>query len=181
MKAFNPTLGTRMHKMHIHEQAHADRQRLAKLIEGLSVAMLTQWHDGQLRSRPMTVLELDGEGHFWFLSHLPAQEPPVSDAAPQAVNLHFADERRSVYVSMSGHLVWTTDRAKIASLWTRFARPWFPDGPDTPGLAAVAFVPENAEYWDSPHSRVVRLFAMAASMVGGQPVGLGEHHHLRLG
>lgn len=169
-----------MHTMHIHEQTHADQKQLAELLDGLSVAMLTEWHDGQLRSRPMTALELDSEGHFWFLSHLPEQDPPASEAAPPVANLSFSDERKSTYVSLSGHLVWTTDRTRIESLWTRFARPWFPDGPQTPGLAALAFVPDSAEYWDSPNSRVVRLFAMAASVSSGKPVGLGDHGHMRL-
>lgn len=169
-----------MHKMHIHEQQRPEQKQLAEMLDGLSVAMLTEWHEGQLRSRPMTVLELDEEGHFWFLSHLPPQEPPASEAAPPVVNLNFSDERKATYVSMSGHLVWTTDRARIESLWTRFAKPWFPDGPDTPGLAAAAFVPDGAEYWDSPDSRVVRLFAMAASVSSGKPVGLGDHGHLRM-
>jgi hypothetical protein len=30
-------------------------------------------------------------------------------------------------------------------------------------------------YWDSPGSKVVRALAMAASVVAGKPVGLGEH------
>jgi general stress protein 26 len=169
-----------MHKMHIHDPARPELKQLADLLGGLSVAMLTEWHNGQLRSRPMAALELDSEGNFWFLAHQPAQEPPASEAAPQAVNLNFSDERKSTYVSMSGHLVWTTDRARIESLWTRFAKPWFPDGPDTPGLAALAFVPDNAEYWDSPSSSVVRLFAMAASIAGAKPVGLGQHGSMRL-
>lgn len=146
-----------MATMHVHEQQRPEQKQLAELLSGHAVAMLTEWHEGQLRSRPMTVLELDGEGHLWFLAHLPQTEPPVTEAAPSAVSLSFADERRSSYVSLSGHLVWTTDRARIESLWSRFARAWFPDGPDTPGLAAMAFVPDSADHWDSPHGRAVHL------------------------
>ena len=48
----------------------------------------------------------------------------------------------------------------------------------SPELTLLKFVPESAEYWDAPHSKMVRMFAMAASVVAGKPIGLGEHEKL---
>jgi hypothetical protein len=31
------------------------------------------------------------------------------------------------------------------------------------------------EYWDAPNSKVVRMVAMAASVVAGKPIGMGDH------
>ena len=31
------------------------------------------------------------------------------------------------------------------------------------------------EDWDAPNSKMVRMFAMAASVLAGQPIGLGDH------
>jgi hypothetical protein len=70
------------------------------------------------------------------------------------------------------------DRTHIQHLWTEFARPWFPDGPNTNYIALLKFIPETAEYWDAPHSKMIRLFAMAASIVSGKPVGIGVHDKL---
>jgi hypothetical protein len=39
-------------------------------------------------------------------------------------------------------------------------------------------VPDMAEYWDAPNSKMVRSFAMAASVLAGKPIGLGEHDTL---
>jgi hypothetical protein len=56
-----------------------------------------------------------------------------------------------------------------------FAKPWFPDGPDSNNLALLKFTPETAEHWDAPSSKMVRAFGMIASVIAGKPVALGEH------
>lgn len=67
------------------------------------------------------------------------------------------------------------DRERIESLWTEFARPWFPDGVDSFNLALLKLVPHRAEFWDAYHSKMVRLFARTASMAAARPIGMGEH------
>jgi hypothetical protein len=62
------------------------------------------------------------------------------------------------------------------NLWLN--RPWFPDGRTSNELALLKVVPSNAEYWDAPHSKMVRLFAMAVSVVAGKSIGMGEHEKL---
>jgi hypothetical protein len=78
-------------------------------------------------------------------------------------------------VSLSGRGEIDTDRGRIERLWTAFAKPWFPDGPDSPNLGLLKFVPETADYWDAPDSRMVRAFGVVASMVAGKPIAMGEH------
>lgn len=161
--------------MKISEQSTEELTQLAELIEGISVAMLTLPDaDGALKGRPMAPLEMDADGNIWFLTD---QRSLSLDANP-AVNLGFVDTGDSTYVSISGYCELQFDRAHIERLWTEFARPWFPDGADSSYIALLKFVPQSAEYWDSPHSRVVRMFAMAASIVTGKPVGLGVHDTL---
>jgi hypothetical protein len=53
--------------------------------------------------------------------------------------------------------------------------PGFLQGKDSPNLALLAFFPHTAEYWDAPNSKMVRMLAMAASVVAGKPVGMGDH------
>lgn len=40
--------------------------------------------------------------------------------------------------------------------------------------------PHTAELRDSPNSRMVRLFAMAASVVAAKPIGMGQHGRLEV-
>lgn len=161
--------------MKIQSQTSPERSRLAALIEPMTVAMLTTSDDnGALASRPMAPLELDAKGALWFFTDLcSAKVDQLS-----VVNLSFSDASRACYVSMSGHGEVHTDRAQIERLWTPFAKPWFPEGPKSTNLALLKIVPHSAEIWDAPNSKMLRLFALAASVVAGKRIGLGTHETL---
>lgn len=82
-------------------------------------------------------------------------------------------------VSLSGRGEVDTDRERIKRLWTPLAKPWFPEGPDSTNLALLKFVPDAADDWDGPSSRMVRAFGIIASAIAsaiaGKPVAMGEH------
>lgn len=162
--------------MKIKPQATGELTKLGELIEDMSVAMLTTFEDAEqaLMSRPMAPLELCEKGAIWFLTD------PNSNKVKhlQVMNLGFSNESESTYVSISGHGEIVTDRARIESLWTPFAKPWFPDGVSSSNLALLKFVPHSAEFWDAPNSKMVRMLAMAASIVAAKPIGMGDHGNL---
>ncbi len=161
--------------MKVQPQANPELTELAALIEPMSVAMMTTTDDdGALPSRPMSPLEMDGAGAIWFFTDL--RSAKVEHL--RVVNLALIDEARANYVSLSGRGEIHADRAHIERLWTPFAKPWFHDGPGSTNLALLKIVPDTAEVWDAPNSKMVRLFAMAASVVASKPVGLGTHASL---
>jgi general stress protein 26 len=161
--------------MKIHAQSSAALTQLGKLIEAMPIAMLTnQDSEGTLVSRPMSPLEMDVNGALWFFTDVNSSKVEQL----RKVNLSFADPARASYVSLAGHGVLEADPVHIKQLWSPFMKPWFPDGPDSVNLALLKVVPETAEYWDAPHSKMVRMAAMAASVVAGKPVGLGDHDTL---
>ena len=158
--------------MKTETQASADLSHIAQMIEGIAIAMLTTVEsDGALASRPMAPLEMDASGAFWFFTDLRSSKVDRL----QVANLTFTDTSRGTYVSMSGHGAIDTDRSHIERLWTPMAKPWFPDGPSSPSLALLKFVPNVADYWDASNSRMVRAFSMLASVITGKPVAMGEH------
>jgi general stress protein 26 len=157
--------------MKIATQTSAELTALAKLIENIPIAMLTTLDDGALASRPMTALEMDAQGALWFFTDVHSTKVDHL----RAVNLSFTDRYQGAYVSLSGHGEIDTDRARIHSLWSVFAKPWFPDGPDSSNLALLKFIPDRADYWDGPSSKMVRAFGAIASAIAGKPVALGEH------
>ena len=158
--------------MKIATQPSAELTHVAKLIEDIPVAMLTTLDaDGALASRPMTTLEMDAQGALWFF--VDVQSSKVDRL--RAINLSFTDRDQGAYVSLSGHGEIDSDRARIKSLWTAFAKPWFPNGPDSDNLALLKFVPDTADYWDGPSSKMVRAFGMIASVIAGKPMAMGEH------
>lgn len=122
-------------------------------------------------SRLMSLQEMCEEGAIWFLT-----DPNSSKVKHlQVLNLGFTIISNRNYVSIAGHGEIVTDRERIESLWTEFARTWFPDGIDSSNLALLKFVPHHAEFWDANHSKMVRLLATLASMAAARPIGMGEH------
>jgi general stress protein 26 len=153
-------------------QTSADLARVCDLIKDIRVAMLTTIDVQQdLISRPMTALEMDATGALWFFTDVRSTKV----AQLKKANLAFADPDHGTYVSLAGHGEISSDRTRIKALWTAFAKPWFPDGPDSENLGLLKFVPSAAEYWDAPSSKMVRMFALAASIVSGKAAGMGEH------
>lgn len=158
--------------MKIRPQTHPQLARLAELVEPMAVAMLTtRSPDDELTSRPMAPLEMDEAGHFWFFA---ARDSGVFDGRGP-VCLAFVDPAKSVYVSVGGDAALVEDRERMRALWTAMARPWFPEGPDAPDLALLCIRPTHADTWEGPHSKVLRILAMAASVAAARPIGLGDH------
>ena len=161
--------------MKTQTQNNAELIRLCEMIKNMPVAMLTTVDaSGALVGRPMSPLEMDGHGALWFFTDLRSEKIEQL----RTVNLSFADSSAATYVSVSGHGELHSDRARIEQLWTPFARPWFPEGADSFNLGLLKIVPNTAEYWDTPHSKMVRMFAMAASIVSGKPIAMGENETL---
>ena len=163
--------------MRTEPQPNEELARLCTLIEDMPVAMLTTYDgDAALVSRPMSALEMDCNGTLWFFTDRRSEKVEHLSV----VNLSFTDARRATYVSVSGRAELDGDRTRMARLWTAYSRPWFPDGPHSLNLVLLKFTPDKAEYWDAPSSKMTRMFALAASMVAGKPVGMGEHNALDL-
>ena len=160
--------------MNIENQNSPELAHVAHLIEGIGVAMLTHLQaDGTLASRPMSPLEMDAQGAIWFFVDVRTEQAEHL----RALNLSFSDIGHGTYVSLSvsGEIDIDIGRAHIQHLWTPMARPWFPDGPDSESLALLKFVPECADYWDAPNSRMARAFGVIASVISGTPIAMGEH------
>lgn len=158
--------------MKIQTQNTPDQIHLGQLLEDTPIAMLTTANaNGLLVSKPMAPLEMDSDGAIWFFT------AGDSDNATHLArsNLVFTNTSNATYVSLSGRGELHKKSEDIHRLWTIFAKPWFPEGPDSPNLVLLKFIPEMAEYWDAPHSKAVRLFLLATSIISGKPVNMGEH------
>ena len=168
--------------MKFFDQTLPEFINLADHLQGMRTAMLTlRDTECRLISQPMTPLEMDASGAIWLMIsrsgrtalHVHANLPA------DTVNLAFSDEGNSTYVSVTARAKLSDDPQRKQELWSTMARPWFPDGADDTDLTLLCLEPTQAEIWDSPDSTVVRLLALASSVVSGKPVDLGEHEELR--
>jgi general stress protein 26 len=156
-------------------QSDARMQKLADLIDGTRIAMLTtEDADGTLHSRPLATLEMDSAGKLFFFTALSSGKVSEIDQH-RKVNLSYADVSKQDYVSVSGHARLFRDPEKMKQLWTKWVEPWFPDGLNDPDLGLLEVTVEDAEYWDAPASSMMRLFGLARAMSSGNTESLGEH------
>ena len=155
-----------------------DVKKLAKLIRGIEIAMLTtRDDDGTLRSRPMQTQDQEFDGTLWFFT--PASSHKVHEVDHEhQVNLSYAQPKENRFVSVSGTATLMRDRAKIEELWTPVLKAWFPKGNDDPDVALLKVDVTKAEYWDAPSSTIVKLAGFTKAVLTGQQYRPGENEKL---
>lgn len=157
----------------------AEFAKLGELIKDIRIAMVTTVQgDGTLHTRPLAALDYENDGQLWFYTAVDsAKVDEVSSDVRTSVA--FADTGKDAYVAASGTADIVNDRGRIHDLWTPFAKPWFPNGPDDPNLALLRVHVERAEYWTSP-GKVAYLFNVAKAAVTGKRSDMGENRKLSM-
>ena len=164
--------------MRTQPQASPDMEALAKKLEGERTGLLTVADEqGLLCCRPMTAQELDGAGAIWMM--VSRKAPWVAAANKAQANLAFAVPDEGDYLSISGQLGFVDEVERKRALWTVVARPWW-SGPDDPDLLLLKLIPSRIEVWDGPSGAISRTLSLAASVIAGKEVGLGEKQVITL-
>ncbi|MFN6943803.1 MAG: pyridoxamine 5'-phosphate oxidase family protein [Cytophagaceae bacterium] len=153
-------------------------EKLKDLVKDIKIAMLTTVDtDGSLRSRPMSVSEIDNGGCLWFFT--PANAPKAEEIEHDGhVNVSFMEKGTENYVSISGQASTIKDRNKIDELWSPILKAWFPEGKKDPNIALIRVEIEKAEYWDSPSGKLKQVFGMARAVVTGHRYDDGDNEKL---
>lgn len=156
-----------------------DIRKLASLIKDIRIAMMTTVGEaGMLHSRPMAAQQEDFDGELWFFTS--SQSHKVEELRRNSrVNISYQDIDHQRYVSVSGTASVVRNRSKFKELWSPAYRAWFPQGIDDPELILLRVDVEQAEYWDSPSSAVVRLVGFLKAVTSGTRYEGGEHGTLR--
>ncbi len=154
------TTPTRVDTSHSSE----DLRRLAELVEDIDIAALvTVRPDGRVHSRPMATQGMTQDGTFEFLTSRSSLK--IAEIGQSGhVNLTYVDNKHMRYVSVSGVAEAVKDDARVEELWSPAMQAWF-SGPDDPDICLLRVHPTDAEYWDSPHGKVVTLLQVAAKAI----------------
>lgn len=143
--------------------------KLQELLEDFDYAMLvTRTTDGELRSRPMAVAEIEPDGVLWFITE--RHSGKIGElAADNRVNVAMQSTRK--FVSISGRATPLADQQKVAELWNEAWRVWFPGGQDDPTLILLRVQGENGEYWDNSGASGIKYLIEAgrAYLSGEKP------------
>lgn len=150
--------------------AQSETAHIWELIEDIPTALLVTRDGDAMDARPMAATAKKDEGRIYIL----ANKHEDSDQQIQAdseVILSF--QNGTTYVVVYGDAHASNDRAKIADLWTPFAKAWW-DSPDDPRIRLLTVIPLRAEYWESP-GKLVSYADMLLSAATGKRPSAGEH------
>ena len=152
--------------------------KLASLVKEIRIAMLTTVSsDGSLHSRPMATQDTPFQGEALFLTS--ENTGKVGDIRDDAeVSLTYTDKHS--FVTMSGRATVSNDRALIAALYTPQSKAWFPEGPTDPKIRVLRVHIDQAEYWDTPSSALIRNAQILARAASGGKTHVGEHARVTL-
>lgn len=165
---------------HHHMNDDEARIKVRELIESIRTVMLvTADTEGDLLSRPMRVLAVEDDT-VWFFTEV--NSPKAFEIEQDHdVLLACANPSGQEYVSVRGKARMVRDMAKQKELWTEAARPWFPDGPESPKLALIAVKMIGAEYWDSTSSSALFAYGYVKALVTKTPAEGGDNAKVRFG
>lgn len=144
--------------------------KVAELIKGQRICMITTKGPNGLEARPMTCLDTEFDGTLWFLA---TSDSPLASALAADPSVNVAFTERSSWVSLRGNGSATHDPERAKQLWSGFAKDYFQCEPDDPKVAVIRVDAEGAEYWDSPGPVGVLLDIAKARITGKRP-DLGE-------
>lgn len=159
------------------QQKHLDF--IWKAIEDLNVGMLTTRAGEHLRGRPMSAIPRRDDNVIWFLTDGQTHKEAELQQDPRACVL-FADPGNHTYLSLSGEVTMSRDRALIRSLWNVALDAYWPDGPDASDVLLLGFRPREGEYWDAPSNPLVLAIKFVQAKITKERPDLGENARVSL-
>ncbi|WP_370291140.1 pyridoxamine 5'-phosphate oxidase family protein [Nocardioides sp.] len=152
-----------------------EQQKLADLLDGMSIGMLTTYGPEGPRSIPMARQDIEPGDTLWFITGRDTRHAAAVDAEARATLTFSA---RDSWVALTGRAEIIDDTARLEELWTTLAEAWMPEGPEDPNAVLLRFDIEQAEYWDTPGSRVASLLSFVKAKVTGDTLD-ADHGSLR--
>ena len=166
-----------MHKDLDNKEAVEKIISLVKEIKtGIFVTELTKT---PLQSRPMSIQDIDDEGNLWFISSANSNKN-FEILKDNQVQLFFANNASSQYISIYGAASIYKDQAIIDELWSPVAKAWFEEGKNDPNVTVIKVTPSDAYYWDTKDGKVISLLKMAGSAIFGNTADIGVEGKLKL-
>ncbi|WP_374472278.1 pyridoxamine 5'-phosphate oxidase family protein [Phenylobacterium sp.] len=134
--------------------ANMDLKDVAKTLKDIDFVMLNTHTDGgEIAGRPMSNnRDVEYDGDSWFFVDKESRtfadvsrDPKVTLSAQSSKGLL---GKPPVFLSIEGRAEIIEDRAAFAEHWTSDLDRWWPDGPDTPGIALLKVHATRIHYWD---------------------------------
>lgn len=143
-------------------------EKMKELAKDKTCFFCTQMKAGSpFATRPMSVLEIDEEGNFWFLSANDSHKNQELLDDPY-VQMLFQGSPHSDFLNIYGKATISKDKAKIKELWSPLLKTWFTEGIDDPRISVIKVEPSEGYYWDNKHDNTVAFVKMVAGAIAGK-------------
>lgn len=143
----------------------------------ISVCMFTTWTGTEQNSRPLWAHVEREEKALYFLVDEHGHKNEEIARFPQ-VSCSFVDKGSNNFVVVRGNAELSNDRAKIAELFTNFAKAWWEDEND-PAIRLLTVRPTSGEVWDGPSGPIASAKMLFAAATGAE-IDMGESGEARL-
>lgn len=126
---------------------------IARTLKDIDFVMLnTHTEGGRIAGRPMSNnRDVEFDGDSWFFVDEESRtfadvraDPAVTISAQGAKGLL---GKPPMFLSIEGQAEIITDREVMAQHWTKDLDRWWPEGPETPGVALLKVHAERIHYW----------------------------------
>jgi general stress protein 26 len=155
-------------------------EKLKELVKSIDFCMFcTKVDELPFSTRPMSTRDVDDNGNIWFFSRNDSNKN-VELKQDDQVQLLYAKNGSSEFLSVYGHADVIKDRKKAEELWSAFAKTWFNEGPDDPELTIIRVRPQSCYYWDTKHNKMISLLKIAAGAVTGKQMDDGIEGELKV-
>ncbi|UIR57277.1 pyridoxamine 5'-phosphate oxidase family protein [Sphingobacterium sp. SRCM116780] len=155
-------------------------KKLKELAEGIDFCFLcTDLRNPPFESSPMSVQEVDEDGHIWFLASKESEKYKNLLENNQA-QLYFSDPSSMKYLSIFAVAQIVEDQNIIDKYWNKFVEGWFEKGREDPNIVLFKIIPEHAHYWDTKHHKLVSYALTLFNSLGGTQNDQGREGEIRI-
>lgn len=151
--------------------------RIWELADDINICILTTWNGTEQNARPLWAHVERDERALYFLVDESGHKNEEIAKYPQ-VSCAFVDKGGNNYVVIAGNAELSNDRAKIADLFSPFAKAWWDDEND-PAIRLLTVRPTSGEVWDGPSGPIASAKMLFAAATGGD-IDMGESGSTRL-
>jgi general stress protein 26 len=148
-------------------------------VTNISTCMMVARDGDWVRARPMRGIAKPDENEIWFITDRETSIGSEVSDDPRCC-LTYCDTKTQAYVSLSGQMSVVDDPSVLGRLWSEGAEAYFPHGPNDPAAILLKFVPEIAQYWETPSSPILIAINFLQAKLTGQRPELGSSGTARL-
>lgn len=141
-------------------------EKLKSLAENKVGFFITHLPEHEIDTRPMSTLEIDEKGTFWFMCK---EDSNVAQQISEnnKVDLLYGSNDNNAYLFVKAESTVFYDKAIIDRLWTPIAKAWFEEGKEDPTIRIIKVSPNDIHYMDTQHGKLVSGIKILISAATG--------------